>query len=169
MSVFIGQFSPDRPPIGSSSRTSGADTTVVATFVDVQRNLLRAKPGDVLSFYHLNTMVKQGSVVVAGTPTLSHNTDAVAEMRCAGIVPPCHLLNLDLLQLAGPIKWSVAICSDRGYFHFLLELQSDAICNLWCAHATVVATRRCKLHRSRHTSSPTRSPFSLAVYRLMFL
>ena len=85
----------------------------MATFVDVQRNLLRAKPGDVLSFYHLNTMVKQGSVVVAGTPTLSHNTDAVAEMRCAGIVPLCHLLNLDLLQLAdqssGPLLYAVIV------------------------------------------------------------
>jgi hypothetical protein len=153
MSVFIGQFSPDRPPIGSSSsRTSAADTAVVATFVDVQRNLLRAKPGDVLSFYHLNTMMKQGSVVVAGTPTLSHNTDAIAEMRCAGIVPPCHLLNLDLLQLAdqssGPLLYAVIV--GTFIFSWNCNLTPFATCGVptpqWWLHedasSTVLGTLR---------------------------
>ena len=76
MSIFLGQFSPNQPRAGSSRGVS-----TVATFVDVQRNLLRARPGDVLSFYHLNTMAKQGTVTIAGTPIESQNSDAVAEMR----------------------------------------------------------------------------------------
>lgn len=75
MSVFLGNFSPDQPRAGANA------TEAVATFVDVQHNLLRAKPGDVVSFYHLDTMVKQGSATVASSPILSHSSDAIAKMR----------------------------------------------------------------------------------------
>ena len=84
MSVFLGQFSVDTPSDNSSATRSSRGVAAgagQATFVDVQRNLLRARAGDVLSFYHLNTMVKQGSVTIAGTPTTSHNSEAIAKMR----------------------------------------------------------------------------------------
>ena len=80
MSVFLGRFSPNQSRSGRTSGANAADASV-ATFVDVQRNLLRAKSGDLLSFYHLNSMVKQGSVIVAGTPFLLNNSDAIADMR----------------------------------------------------------------------------------------
>ena len=82
--MFLGQFSVDTPSDNSSATRSSRGIAAgagQATFVDVQRNLLRARAGDVLSFYHLNTMVKQGSVTIAGTPRTSHNSEAIAEMR----------------------------------------------------------------------------------------
>ena len=81
MSVFLGRFSPDQYHTGRRGSGASVVDTNVATFVDVQRNLLRAKPGDLLSFYHINSMAKQGSAVVAGNPVLSHNSDAIAQMR----------------------------------------------------------------------------------------
>ena len=56
-------------------------STNVVTMVDVSRNLLRGRAGDVLSFYHLKTMAFQGSVTLAGTPVVSHNEAAIAKMR----------------------------------------------------------------------------------------
>lgn len=71
MGVLLGQFG------------GGPQVTLAhqLSFVDVGRSLIRAQRGDTLFFYHLNTQVFQGAAIVAGTPSVSHNAQAIAAMR----------------------------------------------------------------------------------------
>ena len=73
MSVVLGQFAPDDDTRGPSAPA--------LTLVDISRNLLRGRKGDVISFYHLNSQAFLGAATLAGSPTVSHSPAAVARMR----------------------------------------------------------------------------------------
>ena len=81
MSVYLGQFTPNDGDGPSTPSSGDGGPTLELTFVDVARNLQRARVGDRLSFYHLNTQAFLGAVTVSAV-TVSDNPQVHKQSSC---------------------------------------------------------------------------------------